>query len=314
MRSFLKIIIVSTIFVLVTGISGYLALTLLIKSEDVVVVPDLIGKDAIYALEVLTDLGLNIKVKKIEYHAGIPKNHVVFQEPPAGSEIKKDRDVRIILSKGPKTFLLPELVGLDIRQAKIILEENDLKLGNVAKVYKERTRLDEIIAQTPDPRETITRGSVVNLLVSLGHKPKAFAMPSLGGLSLDDAIFLLERDRLILGKIQSTFREKKPDGIVVAQEPAHGYRVTESTRVNLTINRLVARERSPKRIYLFRYRLPNGFLRKHIKVVMNIQGFSYSFYDTFVKPGEEIRLLVPPVADVTLLLYKDKELILKKVF
>ena len=63
MKSLLKIIIISIIFVLVAVISGYLALTLLVKSEDVVVVPDLIGKDAIYALEVLTDLGLNIKVK-----------------------------------------------------------------------------------------------------------------------------------------------------------------------------------------------------------------------------------------------------------
>ncbi len=314
MKSFLKIIIASTVLFLIATVSGYLTLTLLIKSEDIVVVPDLIGNDAIYALEILTDLGLNTKVKGSEYNADIPKNHVVFQNPQSCSEIKKGRAVHIILSKGPKTFLLPELVGLDIRQAKIIIEENDLKLGNIAKVHKERTRLDEVIAQTPCPQGTVARGSAVNLLVSLGHKLKAFAMPSLEGLTLDDVILLLERDRLILGKIQSTFRKKDPDGMVVAQEPADGYRVTENTRVNLTINRLAPKERSPKKVYLFKYRLSNGFLKKHIKIVMNIRGFSYSFYDTFVKPGEEIRLLVPQIADITLLLYEDQELILKKVF
>lgn len=314
MKSFLKILIASALLVLVAGVTGYLTLTLLIKSEDIVVVPDLRGKDAIHALEVLTDLGLNIKVKAFEYNATVPKNHVVFQDPQAGNEIKKGRDVRVVLSKGAKTLLLPELIGLDLRQANIIIEENDLKVGNVAKIFNEQARLDEVIAQTPGPRETITRGSAVNLLVSRGHKPKAFAMTSLEGLSLEDAILLLERDQLILGKIQSTFKEELPDGIVVSQEPAAGYRVMEDTRVNLTINRLGTKEPSPRRAYLFRYRLPDGFLKKHIKVVMNIQGFSYSFYGTFVKPGEGIKLLVPPIADITLLLYEDKELILKKVF
>jgi serine/threonine-protein kinase len=314
MKFFLKILIASALLVLIAGTSAYLTLTLLIKSEDAVVVPELTGKDAIYALEVLTDLGLNIKVKAFEYNADIPKNHVVFQDPEAGSEIKKGRDVRLVLSKGSKTLLVPELIGLDIRQAKIIIDENDLKSGNIARVFNEQASLDEVLAQTPGPRETIARGSAVNLLVSRGHKPKAFAMPSFEGLSLDDAILLLERDQLILGKIQSTWREEMPEGIVVSQEPADGYRVMEGTRVNLTINRMGAKLPTPRGAYLFRYRLPDGFLKKHIKVIMNIQGFSYSCYDTFIKPGKELRLLVPPVADMTLLLYEDKELILKKVF
>jgi hypothetical protein len=46
---------------------------------------------------------------------------------------------------------------------------------------------------------------------------------------------------------------------------------------------------------------------------MNMQGFSHSLYDAFVKPGEDIRLLVPQDPDVTLFVYEDNELILKKV-
>jgi hypothetical protein len=85
----MKIIIASGIFLVVAVICGYLTLTSIIKSEDVVVVPALTGKDAIYALEMLTDLRLNIKVKGSEYHADIPKNYIIFQEPSAGDEIKK---------------------------------------------------------------------------------------------------------------------------------------------------------------------------------------------------------------------------------
>ena len=44
------------VFLVVAGISAYLTLTLIIKSEDTVIVPDLEGKDVVYALELLTEL------------------------------------------------------------------------------------------------------------------------------------------------------------------------------------------------------------------------------------------------------------------
>ena len=69
------------IFILVVAISAYLTLTLIIKSEDTVVVPDLVGKDVVYVLELLTDLGLNTKVKGSEYSKEFSKNHIIFQEP-----------------------------------------------------------------------------------------------------------------------------------------------------------------------------------------------------------------------------------------
>ena len=94
-------------FVIVVGISAYLALTFIIKSEDTVVVPDLVGKNVVYVLEFLTDLGLNTKVKGSEYSADVPQNHVIIQDPEPGAEIKRGRDVKIILSKGSMTILIP---------------------------------------------------------------------------------------------------------------------------------------------------------------------------------------------------------------
>jgi len=79
------------LFVLIVGASAYLTLALIIKSEDTVVVPDLSGKNVVYVLKLLTDLGLNTKVKGSEYSADIPENNVIFQEPEPGAEIKKGR-------------------------------------------------------------------------------------------------------------------------------------------------------------------------------------------------------------------------------
>ena len=69
----LKIAALFFVFIFIVAGSAYLTLTLIIKSEDTVVVPDLIGKDVVYVLELLTDLGLNTKVEGSEYSAEVPK-------------------------------------------------------------------------------------------------------------------------------------------------------------------------------------------------------------------------------------------------
>ena len=67
-------------FLAITAASAYLALTLIIKSEATVIVPELVGKEVVYALELLTGLELDIKVKGSEYSSSIPKHHVIFQQ------------------------------------------------------------------------------------------------------------------------------------------------------------------------------------------------------------------------------------------
>ncbi len=97
-RRFAKISALLIVFLIITGTTAYLTLTFIIKSEDTVVVPDLLGKDVVYSLEILTDLGLNTKIKGSEYSDDFPKNHVILQDPLPGAEIKKGRDLRILLS------------------------------------------------------------------------------------------------------------------------------------------------------------------------------------------------------------------------
>ena len=141
----IKIGALMVMFAVVVGASAYLTLTMIIKSEDTVVVPRLVGKEVVYALELLTDLGLNTKVEGSEYSSEIPKNNVIFQEPEPGSEIKKGRDVRIIISKGSKTILMPNLEKLPVQQARIILEENSLCQGEITGTYNNHVKKDSII-------------------------------------------------------------------------------------------------------------------------------------------------------------------------
>ncbi|MBL7178920.1 MAG: PASTA domain-containing protein [Desulfobacterales bacterium] len=314
-----KIAAVFIAFVLVAGLSAYVALTLIIKSEDTVIVPDLVGKNVVYVLEFLTDLGLNTKVKGSEYSTDVPKNHVIFQEPEPGTEIKKGRDVRIILSKGAKTILVPNLKGLSVQQSRIILEENGLCQGETSSTYNQSIEKDDIMAQVPSPGTLIARGGCVNLLVSMGIRPQAYMMPDLIGLSLDEAIPLIERSNLVLGDIKSIFHEDKPQNTVVRQEPLSGHRVFEGNVVNLVINRKSEQKDEPYisgtyGVSLFRHRLKNGFLKRHIRVRLNSFGVSNDIFDDVIKPGEEVWVLVPKNINASVLLYENDKLIKTEVF
>ena len=301
-------------FIFVAGISAYLTLTLIIKSEDTVIVPNLEGKNVVYALELLTELELNTKVKGSEYTSDIPKNHVVFQEPQPGSEIKKGRDVKIIISKGPKTVSMPNLIALSVQQANIILEENDMCQGELSRTYNTEVEKDRIIAQVPSAGTVIARGACIDLLVSKGARPSAFKMPDLAGLTLEDALQSIEKVNLTIGELKSAYQKSKPRNIIVEQEPVSGQRVIIGSAVSLLINREPQKQRSGQ-LYgqsagsLFSYRLDNGFLNRRIRVSLNRDGFTNDLFDDFVKAGEEIWLLIPRDKEATLFLYENDRLI-----
>ena len=301
-------------FILFAGVSAYLTLTLLIKSEDIVIVPDLTGKEVVNVLEILTDLGLNTKVKGFEYTEDVPKNHIVFQQPMPGVEIKKGRDIKIVISKGAKNILMPNLKGLSLQQARIIIEENGLCHKEQSRTYNSIFEKDNIIAQLPSPGTQINRGECVNLLLSLGIRPRAYKMPMLNGLTLDQAIGVIEKSNLTLGEIKSLFLEDKPKDTITNQDPLAGSLVYEGRLVTLVLNRKPGMLSSEylagrKNGNFFRYRTTNGFLKRHIRVYLTGLNFSNELLDEFVRPGEEIWLLVPNGKDATLLFYEDDDLV-----
>ncbi len=308
-----------TLFIGVAGISAYLTLTMIIKSEDTVVVPNLEGKDIVYCLESLSDLGLNTKVKGSEFSADTPKNHVIFQDPGVGEEIKKGRDVRVVLSKGFETLLTPNLKGLANRQARIILEENDLSPGAVSRTFSAKTPKDGVIEQSPAPGKTVKRFSGVDLLVSAGRGPKAYMMPNLDGVRLPDAISMIERYGMSAGKIESVVKKDRPSGVILKQTPRFGYRVTEGATIHLTVAGKPGEKARDGRSDaggqgLFRYRLPTGFLKRHVLVRLKCFGLTMDLYDEFLKPGQEIWCVIPSREEATLLFYLDNNLIETRLY
>ncbi len=318
-KRFAKIGFLFVAFLIVTGASAYFTLTFIIKGEDTVVVPDLLGKDVVYSLELLTDLGLNTKIGGSEYNDSHPKNHVILQDPNPGVEIKKGRDIRILLSKGPRVITMPNVVGLPLRQAHLVVEESGLCLGNETFVFAgELFNKDIVLSQNPNYGNLVARDRCANLLVSRGPRSRAYQMLDLKGLSVDEAVVLIERSHLQVGRFSYSYQPGQSDNIIVGQYPKTGYRILERSAVDLVVNRKPGSRQTvgsdPGLLSgFFQYKLDAGFLKKHIQIRLDSMGVSSELYDNFMSPGEELWLLLPTTSTATLFLYEDGELIKTQV-
>lgn len=302
------------IFMTAAGGSTYLTVHLLIHGKNSVVVPDLEGREIVYALEMLTDLGLNIKVPGSEFNAAIPKNHVISQDPSAGSEIKPGRDVRLVISKGARSVIVPNLVGISLPRARILLDENGLIENKLSFMHDPAYPQNDIIAQYPPTGDHRIRGDRVNLLVSAGPAPTRIPMANLVGITLNQAILAVEQYQLTVAAIHYIDDEQLPDDTVKSHKPQAGYPLTTGTGVELSVNRNNRDALSGARsgVDLFRYRVSSGYLRRSIQVNINRPASEVELFNAYVKPGEEIWLLIPYTDTSTLLLYVDDELIKTK--
>ncbi len=160
----------ATLFLLVVALCSAYITMWLAMDRDMVQLPRLIGIDATAATQLLREQRLQPKVSGREFNEQVAKDAVVSQRPASGSWVKKNSEVRLIVSKGSDAVALASLAGLPLPDARRILLQHGLTLGRVAEVYSLEGEKGRVIAQDPEAGVAIRRGGAVALLVSLGQR------------------------------------------------------------------------------------------------------------------------------------------------
>ena len=167
-KSFATIIIIISV-VGAGSLSAFLLFQNVFDVSDTTV-PSVVGNELKAAQEKLYQAGLKIYVSGEEFNEKISQNKIIFQDPVSGAKVKKNREVKVVVSKGSKVIALniPDLKNKELKDAAATIEEYGLILDKITYTSHFTVPKDVVISQTPDPGNVNTNNKKVNLLVSKG--------------------------------------------------------------------------------------------------------------------------------------------------
>ncbi|MFN2539600.1 MAG: Stk1 family PASTA domain-containing Ser/Thr kinase, partial [Mycobacteriales bacterium] len=91
------------------------------KGPDLRAVPDLRGKDAATATDLLRRQGLKVSGQSLEYSSSVADGKVIRTDPAAGRKLPPGTSVRLFVSKGPQPIAVPNLQGKSQAEANSTL-------------------------------------------------------------------------------------------------------------------------------------------------------------------------------------------------
>jgi serine/threonine-protein kinase len=133
-------------------------------------------------------------------------------------------------SSGGGTAKVPDVGGLTQAKATQEITDAGLVVGNVTRMASRRVPKGRVIDQDPPPNTSILKGKPVDLVVSAGVGRTG--VPSLRGLSLDEASQALDRAGLKLGQTKAV-NSTQSANIVVGQSLKPGKAVARGTSVDV---------------------------------------------------------------------------------
>ncbi len=140
---------------------------------------DYVGRDFSQVKRLLEDRGfLAENIESIEKYSDKPVGEIIAQiEPePDSKVIPSEAKVIFEVSAGVETFPLNNLKGYTRAEAEDYLTEQGFKMNPIEE-NSEDIEADYVIKQHPEPNTKLTKGSTVDVYVSIGpvEKPPAFA-------------------------------------------------------------------------------------------------------------------------------------------
>ena len=247
-KSDFKFIILNIVLALMTGIGILVGLIAYLRhytehgiEVDVLDVRGLVEAEA---KPLLADQGLHLVVVDSTYSDRVPLGTIVDQDPKPMSHAKHGRAVYVTINATTKRQVtMPNMQDISYRQAEMTLRGMGLEV-DTAYEYEPSEFLDLVLDVKKEDGtsipagEKLTVGTKVRLVVGFGRGTEEVEVPSVIGMTLQDARRLLLQYRLTVGAI--SYDEPNEDGIVqfiYRQTPRSGEKLIEGETVALRLSK-----------------------------------------------------------------------------
>ncbi|PCI38742.1 MAG: hypothetical protein COB53_04370 [Elusimicrobia bacterium] len=275
------------IFMFVWGIEGA------IHSRPVQIVPDLKGRSISGVLDMLAPLKLSLVKNGSEFNSSVPIGSILRQRPPAGTKVREGKAIRVVLSQGGETVFAPAIAGLPLRNAEMMLRQNQLILGEVTESPSLRLERGLILSQDPQAEESVERNSLVNVVVSRGKPPEGILlMPDFQRKNLAEASQWATSNGVPL-TIDKDANSLFPYGTILAQDPQADSHVGDDTQVKFVISGRPGKTETKTAVINYQYKVPQGSSDHLIRVLMVDQHGERELFNGLRAPGSRVDLSIP---------------------
>jgi serine/threonine-protein kinase len=130
-------------------------------------VPNLVGMPPAQAQLLLTELNLSLQIKEVIPPPGMAADIILDQFPEAKSKVKTGKTIFVSVSAGPQKVSVPNLIGRPLSQIYVVLQEMELKLGEMLIKSSGEHPNNTVIDQNPAAGESVDPGSSIDITISI---------------------------------------------------------------------------------------------------------------------------------------------------
>lgn len=309
----LTVLCLITVFLAVVAFFSFdWAFSAIVHSRAETRVPDLTKKPAAEAINILANANLSLRKAGEEYQPDIPAGNIIRQLPPAGTIVREGKVIRVWLSQGNESIEVPDVTGLQQRNAEFVLRQRHLAAGNKQTAYSLTVEKGFVISQNPAAGKMLNKGEPVDLVISNGKPASSqIVMPDFRQKKVPEVNRWASENNIEVNLTEDKM-SPFPKGTVIKQVPSPDTDLSAKhiKTVDITISgRPVAEGEKTLRIY---YELPQGKYENRVKIVLTDAIGEREVVNEMKQPGSKIDLTVPYGGGATYRIYVDGVLVREK--
>ena len=212
------------------------------EAEDgISTVPYVIWDNLEDAIEKFKKAGLAEPEIEEQYDDSVAEGQVISQSVEAGEKVEEGTVLKLVVSLGPKSFEMPDVAGMDEKEAEELLVAKGI---SVTISYKQDDSVPEgqVIEQDPEKGTEMKRGDSVTLTVA--SKVETIKVRDVTGMKRKDAEKAL-KDQGFKVTVLENFDDKVPKGEVISQNPVKDTELKEGDNVTIYVSKGTEDEDNP---------------------------------------------------------------------
>lgn len=214
-------------------------------------VPNVVNQSVDNAEKILAETNMLIQiVDKVESDS-IPKDAVLSQNIPYGTEVKEGMILEVVVSGGVGQVYMPDLTGLSKTEAENILK--DMGLFVKTQTAESEIKKDYVCEQQCEEGKAVDKGSEIILTISTGtssyDSKNNTKVPKVVGTEWNNARKLARENKIYIYKSDTQYSDTEKKAVVIKQDIKQKEKVTEGTELGVEVSLGINTTRVPDVVF-----------------------------------------------------------------